>query len=107
MLRKGRTTKNDDVNTRLIRARFCKAVGGGIKSQRRNSRWWCETNTNQYQSVTNRPCFALLKVGGEVVEDELKELTETTAFLVENGLLPTIVHGGAAKTSQTTKNHRN
>jgi acetylglutamate kinase len=40
------------------------------------------------------PCFALLKVGGEVVDDELDALSQTCAFLSLAGLNTAVVHGG-------------
>ena len=50
-------------------------------------------NAAEY-ALAKRPCFALLKIGGEVVEDELDTLAQTCAFLNDVGLLPAIVHGG-------------
>ena len=41
-----------------------------------------------------RPAFALLKVGGEVVDEELDQLTAVAAYLADVGLMPAIVHGG-------------
>jgi acetylglutamate kinase len=39
-------------------------------------------------------CFAIIKLGGEVVRDELDVLTETCSFLCDVGLVPALVHGG-------------
>jgi N-acetyl-gamma-glutamyl-phosphate reductase/acetylglutamate kinase len=52
-----------------------------------------QKNAKEY-ALAKRPCFALLKIGGEVVEDELDTLAQTCAFLTDVGLLPAIVHGG-------------
>jgi len=52
-----------------------------------------QRNATEY-ALAKRPCFALLKIGGEVVEDELDTLAQTCAFLNDVGLLPAIVHGG-------------
>ncbi len=45
----------------------------------------------QYKKGT---AFAVIKVGGDVVEYEMKELTETCAALHRLGLLPVVIHGG-------------
>lgn len=53
-----------------------------------------------------RPCFAILKLGGEVVQDELEILTETCAFLTQEvGLIPAIVHGGGTLAFPSLESH--
>jgi acetylglutamate kinase len=47
----------------------------------------------QFASIDQNQ-FAVIKVGGAVVDEELKELTESLTFLQQVGLCPVVVHGG-------------
>jgi len=52
---------------------------------------------NHYMKLfkTNKsPAFAVIKVGGEVVEEELETLTKTCVTLQQAGLKPIVIHGG-------------
>ena len=44
--------------------------------------------------------FAVIKVGGAVIQNDLDNLVSSLAFLNEVGLRPIIVHGGGPKLSQ-------
>jgi len=44
--------------------------------------------------------FAVIKVGGAVIQSDLENLVSSLAFLNEVGLRPIIVHGGGAKLSE-------
>ena len=45
-------------------------------------------------SASEKHRFAVIKIGGAVVEENLEELAKQIAFLHRVGLVPTIVHGG-------------
>mmetsp|Transcript_11281 Transcript_11281/g.20852 ORF Transcript_11281/g.20852 Transcript_11281/m.20852 type:complete len:812 (+) Transcript_11281:163-2598(+) len=47
--------------------------------------------------------FAVIKVGGDVVEYELEELVETCGKLRENGLMPVVIHGGGPQMNDELK----
>ena len=47
----------------------------------------------QFRRFTG-PAFAIIKVGGEVVEDELDVLCASCSLLANLGLMPIIIHGG-------------
>ena len=44
--------------------------------------------------------FAVIKVGGAVIQSDLENLVSSLAFLNEVGLRPIIVHGGGLKLSE-------
>ena len=44
--------------------------------------------------------FAVIKVGGAVIENDLENLISSLVFLNEVGLRPIIVHGGGPKLSR-------
>ena len=44
--------------------------------------------------------FALIKVGGAVIQNDLENLVSSLVFLNEVGLRPIIVHGGGPKLSE-------
>ena len=44
--------------------------------------------------------FAVIKVGGAVIQSDLENLVSSLAFLNEVGLRPIIVHGGGPKLSE-------
>ena len=44
--------------------------------------------------------FAVVKVGGGIIADELSELTESLAILSQMGLTPIIIHGGGIQIEQ-------
>ena len=46
--------------------------------------------------------FALIKVGGAVIQSDLENLVSSLAFLNEVGLRPIIVHGGGPKSVSYT-----
>lgn len=47
--------------------------------------------------------FAVLKVGGAVVQEELNTLVSSLAFLVKVGLYPIIIHGGGPQLNEALK----
>ena len=48
--------------------------------------------------------FAVIKVGGAVVEENLDELAKQLAFLYRVGLLPVVVHGGGPQLNKALQN---
>ena len=50
--------------------------------------------------------FAVIKVGGAVIENDLENLVSSLAFLNEVGLRPIIVHGGGPKLSAELENRK-
>lgn len=55
-----------------------------------------EQYLRHYASV-DAPKFALVKVSGSVLEDSLESLVSSLTFLQRVGLVPIVVHGGAAQ----------
>lgn len=51
-------------------------------------------------SDSGAPQFAVLKVGGEVIQHELSELASAIGFLHHVGLLPVVLHGGGVQLNQ-------
>ena len=49
------------------------------------------------------PAFCLVKVGGEVVEDELAILCASCSLLLNAGLKPVVVHGGGPQMNKALK----
>ena len=50
--------------------------------------------------------FAVIKVGGAVIQNDLENLISSLAFLHEVGLRPVIVHGGGPKLSEELTNRK-
>jgi hypothetical protein len=46
-----------------------------------------------YGDKTAKPKIALVKIGGEVLQNELDELVKNVRFLRNSGLVPVVVHG--------------
>lgn len=59
----------------------------------------------KYYSSLQTPRFAVIKVGGGVIEDELSVLVESLAFLSDVGLLPVVLHGGGPQLNAELKKH--
>eukprot|EP01094_Clydonella_sp_ATCC50884_P018814 TRINITY_DN354_c0_g1_i2.p1 TRINITY_DN354_c0_g1~~TRINITY_DN354_c0_g1_i2.p1 ORF type:complete len:874 (+),score=348.15 TRINITY_DN354_c0_g1_i2:185-2806(+) len=55
------------------------------------------------QSATRR--FGVLKVGGGVLQNEMDDLCESVAQLVQVGLIPIIVHGAGPQLNHSLKEH--
>jgi acetylglutamate kinase len=51
--------------------------------------------------------FAVIKVGGAVIQNDLDNLVSSLAFLNEVGLRPIIVHGGGPKLSEELERKKN
>jgi len=47
----------------------------------------------KFYSSIDKPKFAVIKVGGGILMDEMDTLAESLTFLSEVGLLPVVLHG--------------
>jgi N-acetyl-gamma-glutamyl-phosphate reductase/acetylglutamate kinase len=90
MLRRGQTSllstwskgAQGDTSFKQITAQLLKAIGS-------------KSEVDQYYNLYSQANhFAIIKVGGETVRDQIDDLAPALSFLHRVGLLPIVVHGG-------------
>ncbi|KAI9297233.1 bifunctional acetylglutamate kinase/N-acetyl-gamma-glutamyl-phosphate reductase [Neoconidiobolus thromboides FSU 785] len=59
-----------------------------------------ELYLNHFKKLTHKQRFAVIKVGGAVLQDDLIELCENLSFLKSLGLFPIVIHGAGPQLNQ-------
>jgi N-acetyl-gamma-glutamyl-phosphate reductase/acetylglutamate kinase len=57
----------------------------------------------KFYSEIEKPKFAVIKVGGAILTEELDVLADSLAFLAEVGLLPVVIHGAGPQLNEQLK----
>ena len=57
----------------------------------------------KFYAAIDTPKFAVIKVGGGIIMDELDTLASSLAFLAEVGLLPVVIHGAGPQLNEQLK----
>ena len=57
----------------------------------------------KFYAAVDTPKFAVIKVGGGIINDELDTLASSLAFLADVGLLPVVIHGAGPQLNDALK----
>ena len=57
----------------------------------------------KFYSAVDAPKFAVIKVGGGIIQDELDTLASSLSFLSDVGLLPVVIHGAGPQLNDALK----
>ena len=57
----------------------------------------------KFYSAIDAPKFAVIKVGGGIIQDELDTLASSLSFLADVGLLPVVIHGAGPQLNDALK----
>ena len=72
---------------------------GNISSQKEIRKYLERFSSDNYR-------FALIKVGGAILKNDLDNLISSISFLTEVGLIPIIVHGAGPMLSEELENNK-